>query len=88
MDSLTIILITIGIILTIALAVVMFLAPIIIISQLNSIKSLLGKINKNLSTNTAERDSSESEYNYTNDNQRTRDLMKSLFNDEKNASDR
>ena len=87
MNSLTMVLIVIGIILSIALAVVMFFAPVIIILQLNSIKALLRKIDKNLSSKTAESNSSEFEDNSATDSQRTRDLMRSLFQDEKNTPD-
>lgn len=65
---------SIPIIIILILAIVLYLAPIIIIFQLNDIKQLLRKINKNLSPNTAESNSNEDEDNTT-DNQRTKDLM-------------
>ena len=75
------------IIIIIFLALILHLAPLIIIFQLNDIKRLLRKINKNLSTHTAERNSSEAENNYSTNKHRSTDLLKSLFSDEKDTSD-
>ena len=68
-------------ILFLILAIVLWLAPIIIISQLNDIKHLLKKLCQHLDNKTVEN----SEISYSNNKQRSVDLLKKLFDNNENT---
>ncbi|MBQ7348169.1 MAG: hypothetical protein IJW55_09435 [Clostridia bacterium] len=76
--------------LVIVLGIVLFFAPLIIICQLSDIKQLLRKIGTHMDENHDElmnaKNDTEPKQNETNE-QRQDELMKSLFQDEKNTSD-